>query len=153
MVQTGRFLWVLLNAFYFLPLLITGRNRTHLNDIAEGSALPSIKEICQVALTFSLVCISWVFFRSDSLANSLDYLSRIFNPATGIVNKGVGVNLILMILFILVFFEWIFRRDNIPFARWSTNRTVRYGAYSIVIFFILFFGAYVNPQSFIYFQF
>jgi alginate O-acetyltransferase complex protein AlgI len=145
--------WGFLNALYFLPLLITNRNRTHLDTIAESSNLPSIKEFFQVVITFFLVCISWVFFRSDSLSNSFDYLFRIFNPGSGIGYQGIGTSLILMVVSVLIIFEWLFRKENLPFKRWSANPFLRYTAYTIIIFFILFFGSYVNPQSFIYFQF
>ena len=36
--------------------------------------------VTNTLLTFLLVCISWVFFRSDSLQIALDYLARMFNP-------------------------------------------------------------------------
>jgi len=35
--------WGILNALYFLPLLLTKRNRSHLNTIAEGKLLPTLK--------------------------------------------------------------------------------------------------------------
>ncbi len=145
--------WGFLNALYFLPLLISKRHRTYLNTIAEGRIFPDVKELFQMAITFSLVCISWVFFRSDSLSGAFDYLFRIFHPGSGVSDLGVGVSLIFMTIFILVLFEWLFRSESIPFALWSGNRIVRYAAYSMIVFFILFFGAYINPQSFIYFQF
>lgn len=145
--------WGILNALYFLPLLISKRHRTHLNNVAEGRIFPDVKELFQMAITFSLVCIAWVFFRADSLSGAFDYLFRIFHPGSGVSDLGVGVSLIFMAIFILILFEWLFRSESIPFALWSGNRIVRYAAYSTIVFFILFFGAYINPQSFIYFQF
>jgi alginate O-acetyltransferase complex protein AlgI len=47
-------IWGFLNALYFLPLLLTKRNRSHLNMVAQDSLLPSLKELFQMGVTFCL---------------------------------------------------------------------------------------------------
>src|SRR5690554_7687979 len=53
--------WGALNAIYFLPLLLTNRNRKHLEVVAEGEVLPSIKEFFLMLLTFGLTVFAWIF--------------------------------------------------------------------------------------------
>lgn len=48
-------LWGALNALYFLPLLLSNRNRKNLDDIAENGWLPSFKDVIKMGLTFTLV--------------------------------------------------------------------------------------------------
>ena len=146
-------MWGFLNSLFFLPLLINTRNRRNLNTIAENSLLPSFKESLQVILTFFLVCSTWIFFRSDSLVNSLEYIYSIFNPGNGIARQGIGIDLIWLAIIMLLAFEWLFRKEAVPFNNWETRPFIRYVAYILTILFILFLGSYVNPLTFIYFQF
>jgi len=37
--------WGALNAIYFLPLLLTQKNRNYLGVVAQGKYLPSLKEL------------------------------------------------------------------------------------------------------------
>jgi D-alanyl-lipoteichoic acid acyltransferase DltB (MBOAT superfamily) len=54
--------WGALNAIYFLPLLLTKKNRQNMEVVAENSFLPSLKEFGQMTVTFALTIIAWVFF-------------------------------------------------------------------------------------------
>ena len=44
--------WGALHAIYFLPLLLTNRNRTYLGVVAEGKILPSVRELLLMMSTF-----------------------------------------------------------------------------------------------------
>ncbi|SVC13370.1 uncharacterized protein METZ01_LOCUS266224, partial [marine metagenome] len=56
-------IWGLLNAIYFLPLLLLNKNRNHLGVVAEGKLFPSLKELYSIFLTFILTVLAWIFFR------------------------------------------------------------------------------------------
>jgi D-alanyl-lipoteichoic acid acyltransferase DltB (MBOAT superfamily) len=144
--------WGLLNAIYFIPLLLFNKNRNNLNIIAESSILPSLKEISQLIVTFSMVCIAWVFFRAATITDAFYYFSSIFS------NKGIAkieelspVYPILSIIF-LILIEWGGRRSDIPFIQFK-NLFIRRLVYFFVFMLIFLMGAYINPRSFIYFQF
>src|SRR5690606_24260260 len=62
--------WGALNAIYFLPLLLTKRNRQYMEVVAENSYLPSIKEFFQMSLTFGLTVIAWIFFRAENIGHA-----------------------------------------------------------------------------------
>lgn len=148
-------LWGAINALYFLPLLLFDQNRKHLNSVAQSSWLPSLTELAQMATTFSLTCFAWIFFRSDTVTDAFRYLGYIVAPAPGpgLTKINIGTDLLMMLCAILIFFEWIFRHEATPFANLQRYRFLRYATYTIVIFCIVFYGAYFDPQSFIYFQF
>jgi len=143
--------WGALNALFFLPLLLTKRNRKNTNIVAENSFLPSIKEILQIIITFSLTCFAWIFFRADNVTEALIIIKNIFN--TTIFSKPVNIGsqfYKLLILFVII--EWIQRKKEhgldignikIPVIRW--------GLYFGISFFLFYFFNY--QQSFIYFQF
>lgn len=140
--------WGGIHAALFIPVFLLGKNRTYLN---EGRHLvPSVTEILQIILTFILVTLAWVFFRAESMGQAVGYLhGMVSNPLSEGFNlptyllplAGVGLMLLL---------EWIFRAEVILSFR---APVLRYAGYVGVVLFILFFGAFFNPQDFIYFQF
>ncbi len=149
-------IWGALNAIYFLPLLLTRKNRNNMGIIAKGKYFPSLKEIFSILITFTLTVIAWIFFRAQNLNHALCYLSTIFSKSLFSIPhfSGMGRALITIILVMLfVIFEWFGREQQYAFAKVGlySKTYVRWACYLIVIFLIFWFkGA---PQKFIYFQF
>lgn len=140
--------WGGIHAALFIPFFVLGKNRTYLD---EGRHLvPSLWEVIQIFGTFVLVTFAWIFFRSESLGEVLGYFNAFFtNP----MKEGFRFSLyqlpIAAVLF-MVTMEWIFRGKQILAFNYQL---VRYTGYVGVVMAILFFGAFFNPQDFIYFQF
>ena len=57
--------WGGLNALFFIPLLLTNKNRNNLDEVASNSILPNVKELFQILLTFGLTTFTWIFFRAS----------------------------------------------------------------------------------------
>lgn len=143
--------WGALNALYFLPLLLAKNNRKHMDIIAENSWLPNWKEFLKILITFSLTCVAWIFFRSDSISDSFSYLNILFtNLDFGLQYLSMeryNVELFLLLLLFIIT-EWIFRKQEEPITgKYSKLKAV------ITIFCILTLGVYSEHQQFIYFQF
>jgi alginate O-acetyltransferase complex protein AlgI len=145
--------WGALHAFYFLPLLLTNDNRKYTDTVAANTNAPTLKELFMMIRTFGLVCFAWLFFRAQNLDSGFDYLYHILKPGVGTFDKGVGVGLLIILCSVMILLDWQFRKNEIPFKIWSEHKPKRYAAYITIILLILFYGAYINPQSFIYFQF
>lgn len=148
--------WGALNALYFLPLLLSDKNRNHTDMVAENSILPSIMEFFQMSFTFFLTVIAWVFFRAENVQSAMLFLSEIFSTSTiNLPNfKGISRALII-ILFVIIFtiMEWLGRDNQYAIQNMAINwcRPLRYGFYYIILITILYFEG--NEQEFIYFQF
>ena len=56
-----------------MPLLLTNKNRVSLSTDSY-----KIIDLPKILLTFVLVCIAWVFFRANTLTDSLGYLKGMF---------------------------------------------------------------------------
>lgn len=143
--------WGLLNALFFIPLLLLNRNRAHTNVVAEYRVLPSIKESLQMLVTFTLVTFSWVFFRSESITAAFEYIANIFSKATfsleylSIDRYNIEA---LGVIGILVCIEWFYRKKEQPIAgKYSFLKTL------VILILILVLGQYSVPMDFIYFQF
>jgi D-alanyl-lipoteichoic acid acyltransferase DltB (MBOAT superfamily) len=149
-------IWGALNAVYFLPLLLLGKNRVNTNTVAEGRFLPSVKEFFQMGVTFSLTVLAWVFFRAENVGHALSYLSTIFSKSIISIPHFNGIRhgletVILIIIFIII--EWIGRNEQFALGRINLiiNRPIRWAIYITII--IALFSFTGEQQQFIYFQF
>jgi len=140
--------WGAYHALLFLPLILLGKNRKYLNEVAEGRLLPSLKETAQILLTFALVTVGWILFRADSISQAWDYLLRIPHWGT-LYSKGLLAATLLSIGMLAI--EWLQRARQHGLDLRSTPHIWHYILYLILIA-ILFFS-YSNSESFIYFQF
>lgn len=145
--------WGVLNAFYFLPLLLLKRNRKHTGVIAESTYYPSIKELLQVIFTFTLVVLAWVFFRAPDLDTAFRIFQKIilFNTYQSLTIYP-QLRTVLLVIFMLII-EWVYRKHNFALETMDRVRipVVRYIFYFVLIFMLFYFGA--EEKQFIYFQF
>jgi len=145
-------IWGLLNALYFLPLLLTNHNRSHRNTVAEGRLLPNFKEFIQMSFTFLLTMIAWVFFRATTVATALEYLTKMFSLSLFALPELIPWRTLIAVFFFLGV-EWL-QRDNLhalEFTKMKFSPVLRWSAYTMIVFIILVFGG--KEQEFIYFQF
>ncbi|TWR30452.1 MBOAT family protein [Mucilaginibacter pallidiroseus] len=152
--------WGFLNAVYFLPLLLTNRNRSNMEIVAKGRLLPSLSEFLKMLLTFSLTVFAWIFFRAESIGQAFSYIGKIFSRSILTVPSGeafegasfhVVAIIILSIMFMLM--EWLGREEQFAIAgtgmRWP--KPARWAFYiSIAVLTFYFTGV---QQQFVYFQF
>ena len=153
--------WGLLNAFYFIPLLLKKRNRSNLDTVSAGKVFPSLKEIFSISKTFILVIIGWIFFRANNLGHSFSYIKEMFIglfskqsyvEALNLIHWKIGYVLpLLIILFYLI--EWMGRESNHALERFGLGwkKGIRISLYYALVLLIYYFGG--NEQEFIYFQF
>jgi len=148
--------WGVLNALYFLPLLLFKKNRVNTDLVAHGKKLPTIKEFLNISLTFGLTVFAWIFFRAENIDHALSYISTIFSTsllkipyfATGSLSIPT---IILVIIFVII--EWIGREDEYAIAsialKWK--RPLRLTFYLILVYLLMGWGG--SQEEFIYFQF
>lgn len=154
--------WGLLNAIYFLPLLLTNNNRRNIDVVASNSFFPNVRESFSMLITFSMACFAWIFFRAESLQHAFSFIANI--PTKELFEVPVifkediywGGYKLLIIIGLTVFFliiEWLGRKNEYALERFLTShsRWLRLGFYYFIIFIILIFTG--KEQTFIYFQF
>ena len=149
-------IWGFLNAIYFLPLLLTKRNRANLDVVAKGRLLPSGREFLMILPTFIMTVVAWIFFRAETVTHALNYLSGMLSLSIfDFPNFSGKLHAIVTISFILVFliFEWIGRECQYAIANLdsSLGKPLRWGIYYTLIVCIFMYGG--KEQQFIYFQF
>ncbi len=153
--------WGFLNAFYFLPLLLSNKNRKNLNVINEGKLFPSFKQFLGILFTFIQTVIAWIFFRVESLTHAFSFISGIFSKTLFsiplIIEPDTGYSIFpkktLLLIVLFVGIEWIGRKDQFAIETLGENWKAIYRnlIYYSIIF--LIFWSFGKEQAFIYFQF
>mgnify|MGYP000029433189 CR=1 FL=1 len=145
--------WGALNALYFLPILLTKKNRNNLNIVSQGKYFPSIKELFFMLFTFGLTVFAWIFFRAENIAHAFNYISEIFSLSffTSPLDQPITI---FLLLFLFISIEWIGREGQYAISDIFSNRNrlIRWAFYSLIISLI---GIFMQTEEtpFIYFQF
>ena len=154
--------WGALNAFYFLPLLLYNKNRRYLSVVAEGRIFPSLKEFFQIAITFLLTVIAWIFFRAESITIAINYISLMgeslisgsffYLPDYFVLRQKDKLN--ALFIFLLLITEWVNRSNQhgLQAIFQKAFLPIRWAFYLLIALIIGNFGV-VEEIPFIYFQF
>jgi len=151
-------IWGILNALYFVPLWFRKTNRKYLTVVAENKSLPNINELFSIFKTFTLACIGYVFFRSETVIDAFTYFLNIFKmqlegkeQLTTIADDKYLIYILPFLVCFMLIYEWINRRELFGFAIVNQYIVVRWVVYVLILFTIVqYFG---SEQSFMYFQF
>ena len=143
--------WGFINALYFLPLLLLNRNRKNVDDFTLGINFESVRTLLNILMTFSITCFAWIFFRSKTITDAINYITRMFENLDFSsqyfkIERYNHELITLLVVFILV--EWNNRSKIEPIS----------GKYSWIklglsIAAILALGVFSDYKEFIYFQF
>ena len=143
--------WGFLNALYFIPLMLSNRNRQYLDIVAEHTYLPSIKEFLKILVTFSLTVFAWIFFRAENMTHAFKYIKGIADGYLFKIPSIRPTDLFVLILMFMVL-EWLGRKHEFPLQNiFIKNRVFRWSFYILLILIIIIFSG--RQQEFIYFQF
>ncbi|HUS01325.1 MAG TPA: MBOAT family O-acyltransferase [Chitinophagaceae bacterium] len=149
-------IWGALHGFYLVLSIITKNARTQLDKLLHFEKGSRLHTFLQVAITFSLVTLAWIFFRSESVNDSFYIIKKIFSNNWGPLQEHITFSKFSYILSILLIaFLFIAENrivDKIIFLKLSEQykRSVAFGV--IIMMMILVLGIFQN-LAFIYFQF
>lgn len=145
-------IWGFLNAVYIMPSIIYNTNRNNLDSVAMGKIVPSIKEIFQILITFTLTVFAWIFFRANNVEHAFSYIGGIFTKSLFSAPSVMPIYL-LFLLIIFIVTEWLGREGQyaIENIKGRFSLIVRWGIYILIIYTIVYFSG--TDQQFIYFQF
>ena len=141
--------WGGIHALLFIPLFLRGTNRKNTSDIvAEGRWLPSPRELLQMGWTFTAVTIAWVFFRADSIAIALEYLTHSLQSMAELPSRP-SLSLMFFITGLISLDYCSRNAPRTPFQ--MPSRWLRWPLYFGIAFVVM--QRFSNPASFLYFQF
>lgn len=146
-------MWGFVHACAFLPLLLLNRNRKHIREIvAEDRKLPTLKELWQMAATFTFVTLAWVFFRSPGIGQAFGYFRQIINSLYQQPRQLLSLpseKIAFLYIIPLVLVDWWLRRDErSPRIHNPVLETIV--TWTLIALILVLFK---TQSSFIYFQF
>jgi alginate O-acetyltransferase complex protein AlgI len=144
--------WGLINVLYFIPILWAG-GVTYKRDI-PNSNFPSVKEFSQMMLTFALIGLSRIYFRSETLADANAYLFGFIKnwgfQWNNLENK-IGLVFLLIVGFLITEWKGKSYENTLEGILTPIKRYQRWAVYYGLVGTILLFGG--RNQEFYYFQF
>ena len=141
--------WGALHGLYYLIHIICVGTVSVSPENGPRSWLARAKQVLCGLLTFGLVGFSWIFFRSETILQAIDYIFSIFFFKFGCIPDRMMPDLVLILVFILV--EFLQRNKTYALDIRHLPVFVRWGVYYFLIFLIM--NLYVPAKPFIYFQF
>lgn len=132
--------------------MLTGNNRKYVNNIvASNKKLPSLNEVFKMIITFILVVIGWIMFRSESITDFWLYILGIFDKSLLSMPVSTWRKFPLIAIVVLIIVEWMGRRQKFALEKMPENRVLRWSGYLAVMAMLVYmFG---GQETFIYFQF
>lgn len=147
--------WGAFHAVLFMPLILLGRNRRYRDVVASDRALPTLRELGQMAGTFLLATLGWVVFRADSMSDALFFFQHLFRASlfkAPNITASIDAWILVVAISLLTVVEWVNRREEHEFARLPHNIVLRWLLY-VAIVVLIGTCMVTNEMPFIYFQF
>lgn len=139
--------WGGYHALLYVPLFVFNLNRTHTDKIvAYDRVLPSMREFMQIVITFVLVAIGWVFFRSATIHDAFGYFYHLRQGFFKVPAELGGLRLVAVFLVM----DWFARKEER-----NPHPFIPHLIYLVLMVTVLLvFGKGTNENiEFIYFQF
>lgn len=157
-------IWGGLHGFYLVFADMTKEFRDKTRD-KIGFTSKSVLKYYRVFIVFVLVNFAWIFFRANTFSDAVYVIQNLFSGYRKLLSfdgiyeivESLGLSKIKLIITvfsiaILEIFHLMQRHGSIRHMLRQKPIWLRWGIYYILIFWILLFGEYGQPE-FIYFQF
>ena len=144
-------IWGLLHGLYLIVQKLISRN-----TITLFKTIPNrIYDFFGIILTYFLVCLAWIFFRSQTFTDAIFIINSIyeFNDFTlSSLKPKFDLFKVCALVILFYFSELIFNKNQLLFLELKKNRIFQYAFFSFVFLLIILFGSF-DSNNFIYFQF
>lgn len=139
-------IWGLIHGILYVPFFFMKPHQ----DLHEHSIL---KNLPKIFLTFTVVCLGWIFFRADSLSQAFNYIGLMFtnegssNFIFEANKRKIILGIVMLCILGMMIIEGYYeskQRKEVLLPSWSLV---------LIVLLIFYFGGFKNHESFIYFQF
>jgi D-alanyl-lipoteichoic acid acyltransferase DltB (MBOAT superfamily) len=144
-------LWGTLHGLYLVIHRLIFRQSG--SELVSDFKFPSIDiyKVLKIFLTFQLVAISWVFFRSTDLRGAFIFLKEIIIWHGPLIDFG-SLSKVFFFGALIIFIDWVQYKRNNHVAMLEWHWILR-GAIYVLFVFIIILGKTYESVPFIYFQF
>lgn len=155
-------IWGAIHGIIIVAEKALSKQRQSFADVLGLAKNTVSRKLFYITITFSIVCFAWVFFRANSLTDSLMIIRNAsilkWSQVLNFYELGLNAQEFWTSFFaiaILVAFEWTHQKVSFTKQLSSQPLLFRWCFYIIIVFTIIIFGVYgdMAPKEFIYFQF
>lgn len=142
--------WGMMHGFYLITSYSGKKIRKKISRVLSMNRFPGLKKCIGILITFNLVSLAWIVFRSKSIDKAILYLKHI---NLTIPSSGMG-HLVFNLILVLVFagLEFVYKnRGNLVWVR-HIPRLSRIALFAVFICLIIIFSVDISNE-FIYFRF
>jgi hypothetical protein len=113
--------------------------------------------VLRILRTFALVCLAWVFFRAENVAQGMTIVVKV---ASGLLQPSFYMELVALMqhstpfwmLTVFIAIEWFNKKSWNTLSLASKPLPLRWAAYTALFWIILLYGT-EQTETFIYFRF
>ncbi len=162
-------MWGAFLGLILIGSLVTKNYRAKANKLIGLDRYPKFLTVIQTGITFSLICVAWVFFRAKTISDAWTMIAASVTNwhqywvSTGIYTSfekisttlGVSTFTLAHLLVAIFFMEWVekkLKNPGLPIKFSGYAPWVQLSFCVTLILWIIFFG-YFGERPFIYFQF
>ncbi len=144
-----------LHGCYFIPLILSD-NMNKKKQIAKGRLFPSPLEALRVLGTFTLVMLTFVIFKADSVSQAFGYYANLFSISlfsSPVIEDTTVLFTSLLFIATMLCAEWLSRNKNHALENFNPkwSKYSRHSFYILMVVIIVLFQG--KEQPFIYFKF
>ena len=138
------------HGLYFIPSILNGTMNKKKKK--SNNMFPTLREIFNIFITFTLVSLTFIFFLSTDLNQAFFIYSKIFSSSIFIKPANITLTIVPFIIFLFTI-EWIGKNQEYGISKIGTYfpRPITYLFYFFLLTCIFVFSG--EEQKFIYFQF
>jgi D-alanyl-lipoteichoic acid acyltransferase DltB (MBOAT superfamily) len=163
--------WGALHGFYSIASILIQRAKGKFIGRSSVNSNSSLQNALNIGITFTLVSVAWVFFRSNTISDAVYIIGKfpfVFNDIAHIVKtrdvefmniwniyEFMSIKRVLfafLLIFLMEFVQYAQQKYNIVKMFYERPIYLRWALYYTVIYVIITFGVFKDHQ-FIYFQF
>ena len=160
-------IWGALNGFYLVYAMYTENIRKKVNTLLGLTLLPKLFKFIQMMLTFSLFAFSLMIFRAESghdaitlithlpqkIGVQFSSLSNFMVPFQELFTSKLEFIYLVCSFLIFITVDILIRNKGIDAVLYKIPKYARISIYYFLIIWLFIFGAFGEPQEFVYFQF
>lgn len=151
--------WGAYNGILIIIYLQLGMNKKRSEIISPNRFIPSMREILEMIVTFSLVVIGWIIFRAESLQHAIGYFNGMISQSLAQVPNFRDIDVgsmqlcyTLVFICVLQIVEWSLRKKRFGLdLSHCSHWLLRWSIYLSIIAMLTIFSG--EQEKFIYFQF
>ena len=150
--------WGALHGVAALPSVLGARRGHRGPEFDVSGLLPSVSDAARMLLTFSVVCVGWLFFRAHDLAHAAELITivaRDLGAARAWSAAAFGADYLrgmAALVGMVMLLEWVHRDREHALAVEAWPRPARWCVYSVLLWGTLYLMP-AEPVRFVYFQF